>query len=60
MKNPKLKTYDISKIQTVYRRFHKNNLSVMYSDNDGYTWKFPSCDTGKWDIDQWIFCFIEQ
>lgn len=43
------KVYTENEIQSVWRQFHNDPLSVAYSDDEGKTWKpVPSMDTGKW------------
>jgi len=44
----KVKIYTIDDIQIVYRRFHENPHSVVYSIDNGLTWQSPEMDTGKW------------
>jgi len=44
----KIKTYTWDNIQTVYKRFHENPHSVVYSIDNGLTWQSPEMDTGKW------------
>lgn len=44
----KIKTYTWEDIQVVYKQFHENPHSVVYSIDDGLTWQSPEMDTGKW------------
>lgn len=51
--------YDIKNIQTVYSR-HKNFCgTVLYSEDGGYVWKSVGMDSGKWNIHNWLFAFVE-
>lgn len=50
--------YDHNNIQTVYHRHHYHCGTVLYS-TDGYVWQSVPMDTGKWDIRNWKFSFIE-
>lgn len=44
----KIRTYTWDDIQIVYKRFHENPHSVVYSIDNGLTWRSPEMDTGKW------------
>ena len=52
-------TYDIKDIQKVYRRHHSHCGTVLYSDDTGSTWHSVGMDSGKWNILEWKFAFIE-
>jgi hypothetical protein len=58
-----MKTYKINEIQKVYKQFYINPHSVVYSEDNGLTWKSPPMDTGKWNlceyINPWLFAFIK-
>lgn len=57
--------YTQDNIQSVWRQFHYNPHSVVWSDDDGATWNnVPSMDTGKWSMStikdggakaEWVF-----
>lgn len=53
-----MRVYRIDEIQTVYSRHKHNCGTVLYSEN-GYDWHSVGMDSGKWDINNWIFAFIE-
>jgi len=53
------KTYSRIDIQWVYKRHHEHCGTVLYSTDNGYTWKSVGMDTGKWDVERWLFAFIE-
>lgn len=55
----KFKTYGVDEIQKVYRRHHSAQGSVIYSDDAGANWKIAEADTGKWNIRNWLFAFVE-
>ena len=55
----RFKIYDLSEIQKVYSRHHRHCGTVLYSEDNGYTWKSVGMDSGKWDIHKWLFAFIE-
>lgn len=43
--------YLIDEIQSVWNRWHYHPNTVLYSDDNGVTWKEPpSMDTGKWEL----------
>ncbi len=54
-----IRTYDISEIQTVYKQHNDNCGTVLYSADDGITWRSVGMDSGKWDITNWLFAFIK-
>ena len=54
----RFKIYDIKEIQTVYRRHANHCGTVLYSEDNGYTWKSVGMDSGKWNINHWLFAFI--
>ena len=54
-----MKTYNIDNIHTVYEQHHKRCGSVLYSEDNGETWKSVGVDTGKWKIYDWIFIFVK-
>ncbi len=54
-----LQIYKIDNIQKVYQRHSEFCGSVLYSEDHGYTWKSVPMDSGKWDIINWCFTFIE-
>ncbi len=54
------KTYGGEDIQTVYARHHSYPDTVLYSEDGGYTWQSVGVDSGKWDILNWLFAFIEK
>lgn len=58
MKN--IKTYDKKSIQKVYHQHAHYCGTVLYSTDNGTTWQSVGMDSGKWDIKNWIFAFIEQ
>lgn len=58
------KIYTQEHIQKVWRQFHEEPRSLVWSDDNGETWnEVPSMDTGKWalftikdgNIVEWIF-----
>lgn len=51
--------YDVSMIQKVYHRHHNHCGTVLYSTDNGYTWQSVGMDSGKWDINNWLFAFIQ-
>ena len=55
-----IETYDIEDIQTVYHRHHHHPNTVVYSTDGGYVWQSVPMDAGKWDINDWLFAFIEE
>jgi hypothetical protein len=55
--NPNVRIYQLSEIQTVYKRHEYFNGTVVYS-TDGYNWQSVPIDSGKWDINNWMFAFI--
>jgi len=52
-------TYDHNVMQKIYRRHHAHYGSVLYSDDNGITWKVAGSDPGKWHIYEWLFAFME-
>lgn len=54
----RFRIYDSSEIQKVYRRHHLHYGTVLYSTDGGYTWQSVGMDSGKWDINNWLFAFI--
>ena len=52
--------YTSKEIQKVYKQFHNNYYSVLYSADNGLTFQYCPFDTGKWHINEWIFLFIEK
>lgn len=57
--NKSFRTYNHTEIQKVYHRHHYHCGTVLYSTDNGYTWKSVGMDSGKWDIQNWLFAFIE-
>ncbi len=54
----KVRTYTRNDIQKVYERHHTYPNSVVYS-TDGYNWNPVPVDTGKWNLQEWIYAFLE-
>jgi len=52
------RTYDVKEIQKVYRRHRDHCGTVLYSDDGGYTWHSVGMDSGKWNINEWLFAFV--
>lgn len=57
-------TYTTESMQKIWRQFHLDPHSLLYSDDNGETWnEVPSMDTGKWrlytvrngQIVNWVF-----
>lgn len=45
------KIYRQDEIQAIWKQFHYNPSSVVWSDDRGATWnEVPSMDTGKWPM----------
>ena len=53
------KIYDVSQIQTVYKQHHSYPGTVLYSTDNGVMWQTVGVDSGKWDINNWLFAFLE-
>lgn len=53
------KTYGIDEIQKVYARHARRCGTVLYSEDGGFTWHSAGMDTGKWNIHEWLFAFVE-
>lgn len=53
------KIYDVKQIQKVYHQHHSYPGTVLYSTDKGVTWQTVGVDTGKWDINEWLFAFLE-
>lgn len=56
--------YSQLNMQLIWRQFHLDPHSLVYSDDNGETWnEVPSMDTGKWKlytirsglITEWVF-----
>lgn len=54
-----IKVYTTKDIKKVYKRHAYECGSVVYSEDYGITWKSVPMDSGKWDIDNWVFAFIQ-
>ncbi len=54
------KIYNVKDIQKVYYQHAHHCGTVLYSIDDGYVWQSVGMDSGKWDIHNWIFAFIEK
>lgn len=57
-RNIGFRIYDSSEIQKVYRRHLHHCGTVLYSEDNGYNWKSVGMDSGKWNINNWLFAFI--
>lgn len=55
----KVRVYKVNEIQKVYRQHHRHCGSVVYSENGGTIWQSVGMDSGKWDINNWLFAFIK-
>lgn len=62
----KIKPYEVAfriyysdEIRIVHERHNYNPGTVLYSEDDGCTWKLVPMEFSKWDVHKWVFCFIK-
>jgi hypothetical protein len=57
-RNFKIKVYDKDDIHLVYKRHYQKPGTILFSNDFGMTWHFPTEDSSKWEKN-YIFTFIQ-